>query len=77
LSPKTGIGFSGSLNEKEPYGHYALSMSYLFSGAVDQSGQAAKSARSQPHLRTSAFGRSLARLYSGDAVGAVQLWSEA
>jgi hypothetical protein len=44
-------------------------MSYLFSGAVDQSGLAAEKALDLSlHFRASAFGRSLARLYSGDAV---------
>jgi len=70
LSPKTGIGFSGSLNEKDLYGHYALSMSYLFSGAIDQSGQAAEKALDlSPTFALAHLGVGLARLYS---VGAVQ-----
>jgi TolB-like protein len=61
------------LDEKDPYGHYALSMSYLFSGALEQAIQAAEKALElSPTFALAHLGVGMARLYVGDAAGAVE-----
>ena len=60
------------LDEKDPYGHYALSMSYLFSGALEQAIPAAEKALElSPTFALAHLGLGMARLYAGDAAGAV------
>jgi TolB-like protein len=61
------------LDEKDPYGHYALSMSYLFSGALEQAIQAAqKAVQISPSLALAHLGLGMARLYAGDAAGSIE-----
>lgn len=61
------------LDERDPYGHYALSMSYLFSGALEQAMQAAeRAAELSPSFALAHLGVGMARLYAGDAAGAVR-----
>ena len=61
------------LDEKDPYGHYALSMSYLFSGALEQAIEAAqKAVQMSPSLALAHMGLGMARLYAGDAVGSIE-----
>jgi adenylate cyclase len=61
------------LDEKDPYGHYALSMSYLFSGALEPAIQAAqKAVQISPSLALAHLGLGMARLYAGDAVGSIE-----
>jgi adenylate cyclase len=60
------------LDEKDPYGHYALSMSYMFSGALEQAIQAVeKSIDLSPSFALAHLGLGMLRLYLGDAVGAI------
>ena len=60
------------LDEKDPYGHYALSMSYLFSGALEEAIQAAERALElSPTFALAHLGVGMARLYAGDASGAI------
>jgi TolB-like protein len=61
------------LDEKDPYGHYALSMSYLFSGALEQAIQAAeKAVQISPSMALAHLGVGMARLYAGDAAGSIE-----
>lgn len=61
------------LDERDPYGHYSLAMSYLFSGALEQAVQyAERSAELSPSFALGQLGVGMARLYAGDAAGAVQ-----
>lgn len=61
------------LDERDPYGHYSLAMSYLFSGALEQAVQSAeRSAELSPSFALGQLGVGMARLYAGDAAGAVQ-----
>jgi TolB-like protein len=61
------------LDEKDPYGHYALSMSYLFSGALEQAIQAVeKSVDLSPSFALAHLGLGMARLYAGDAAGSIE-----
>ncbi|HET9664476.1 MAG TPA: winged helix-turn-helix domain-containing protein [Burkholderiales bacterium] len=60
------------LDDRDPYGHYALSMSYLFSGALEQAVQSAeRAAELSPSFALAHLGIGMARLYAGDAHGAV------
>jgi TolB-like protein len=60
------------LDEKDPYGHYALSMSYLFSGALEEAIQASKRALElSPTFALAHLGVGMARLYAGDAARAI------
>jgi tetratricopeptide (TPR) repeat protein len=60
------------LDEKDPYGHYALSMSYLFSGALEEAIQASERALElSPTFALAHLGVGMARLYAGDAAGAI------
>jgi TolB-like protein len=60
------------LDAKDPYGHYALSMSYLFCGDLEQSIQACETALAlSPTFALAHLGLGLARLYAGDAAGAI------
>ena len=61
------------LDERDPFGHYALSMSYLFSGALDQAVPCAERATElSPSFALAHLGVGMSRLYAGDAAGAVQ-----
>jgi tetratricopeptide (TPR) repeat protein len=61
------------LDEKDPYGHYALSMSYLFSGALEEAIQAAERALElSPTFALAHLGVGMARLYAGDAPGSIE-----
>ena len=61
------------LDERDPYGHYSLAMSYLFSGALEQAVQSAeRAAELSPSFALGQLGVGMARLYAGDAAGAVQ-----
>ena len=61
------------LDEKDPYGHYALSMSYMFSGALEQAIPAVeKSVDLSPSFALAHLGLGLLRLYTGDAHGAIE-----
>ena len=61
------------LDDKDPYGHYALSMSYLFCGDLEQSIQACETALAlSPTFALAHLGLGLARLYAGDASGAIE-----
>lgn len=61
------------LDEKDPYGHYALAMSYLFSGALEQAIQALdKSVALSPSFALAHLGLGMLRLYVGDAAGAIE-----
>jgi len=60
------------LDDKDPYGHYALAMSYLFCGDLEQSIQACETALAlSPTFALAHLGLGLARLYAGDAAGAI------
>jgi len=60
------------LDDKDPYGHYALSMSYLFCGDLEQSIQACETALAlSPSFALAHLGLGFARLYAGDAAGAI------
>jgi tetratricopeptide (TPR) repeat protein len=60
------------LDDKDPYGHYALSMSYLFCGDLEQSIQACETALAlSPTFALAHLGLGLGRLYAGDAAGAI------
>jgi TolB-like protein len=60
------------LDDKDPYGHYALSMSYLFCGDLEQSIQACETSLTlSPAFALAHLGLGLARLYAGDAAGAI------
>jgi TolB-like protein len=60
------------LDAKDPYGHYALSMSYLFSGALTEAIQAAEQALDlSPTFALAHLGLGMARLYAGDPSAAV------
>jgi TolB-like protein len=61
------------LDEKDPYGHYALAMSYLFSGALEQAIHSLdKSIALSPSFALAHLGLGMLRLYVGDAVGAIE-----
>jgi TolB-like protein/tetratricopeptide (TPR) repeat protein len=61
------------LDEKDPYGHYALSMSYMFSGALEQAIPAVeKSVDLSPSFALGHLGLGMLRLYTGDAKGAIE-----
>jgi len=61
------------LDEKDPYGHYALSMSYMFSGALEQAIPAVeKSVDLSPSFALAHLGLGMLRLYTGDANGAIE-----
>jgi TolB-like protein len=61
------------LDERDPYGHYALAMSYLFSGALEQAVQSAeRAAQLSPSFALAHLGVGMARLYASDAAGAVR-----
>jgi adenylate cyclase len=61
------------LDEKDPYGHYALSMSYMFSGALEQAIPAVeKSVDLSPSFALAHLGLGMLRLYTGDAKGAIE-----
>lgn len=56
------------LDERDPYGHYALSMSYLFSGALEEAIQAAERAvQLSPSFALAHLGLGMGRLYAGHA----------
>jgi TolB-like protein len=60
------------LDGKDPYGHYALAMSYLFSGALEQAVQSAeRAAELSPSFALAHLGVGMARLYAGDAAGSI------
>jgi TolB-like protein len=60
------------LDEKDPYGHYALSMSYLFSGALEEAIQASERALElSPTFALAHLGVGMARFYAGDAARAI------
>ena len=61
------------LDDKDPYGHYALAMSYLFCGDIEQSIRACETSLGlSPTFALAHLGLGLARLYSGDAAGAIE-----
>ncbi|MDR6539187.1 winged helix-turn-helix domain-containing tetratricopeptide repeat protein [Variovorax soli] len=60
------------LDERDPFGHYALAMSYLFSGALDQAVPCAeRAAELSPSFALAHLGVGMSRLYAGDAAHAV------
>jgi tetratricopeptide (TPR) repeat protein len=73
LREAVGSSLKGvELDEKDPYGHYALSMSYLFSGALEEAIQASERALElSPAFALAHLGVGMARLYAGDAAGAI------
>lgn len=61
------------LDERDPYGHYALAMSYLFSGSLEQAVQSAeRAAELSPSFALAHLGVGMARLYAGDAGDAIR-----
>jgi TolB-like protein len=59
------------LDEKDPFGHFALALSYHYSGAIEQAMQAAeKSVQVCPTFALGHLALGMARLYGGDAAGA-------
>ena len=62
------------LDDQDPYGHYALSMSYLYSGDLEQAIKSFETALElSPTFALAYLGLGFARLYVGDAAGAIDV----
>ena len=60
------------LDEKDAFGHFALALNYHYSGAIEQAAQAAEKAVNVcPSFALGHLALGMARLYAGDAAGAI------
>jgi len=61
------------LDERDPYGHYALAMTNLFSGALERAVHTAeKAAELSPNFTLAHLGLGMTRLYVGRALEAIE-----
>jgi tetratricopeptide (TPR) repeat protein len=61
------------LDERDPYGHYALAMTHAFSGALEPAIRAAEQAAAlSPSFALAQLGLGMTRLYAGQAAEAIE-----